>query len=133
MTTLLHKFEQEENSEYLNEIKDTKKEIKIKYIETQEIIYTSYFNNLLNNINKLEEVVIYKKKLIKYRELLGTKEILIDYDEFALQQEVKLSEKAERLKSFSNKLAVINDSTIAKMFRKIRKLFRKKESYNSQL
>ena len=127
MSETLKEVNVESNEQKNQNIIDLQKEIKKIYTETQKNIYESYFKNYLSNINKIEEIEIYKSDLIKFRDLLGAKDILIDYDEFCVNQEMKANEKNEKLRGISNKLAVINNSVIARFFRKITRIFHRKE------
>lgn len=101
------------------EIQDNINKVKTLYIETQNIIMTSYFNNLIKRIDTLKELDRFKEELINYKDLVGTKEGLITY--WKLFEELRPKIKQVEIKIKNKSLIVVSDNIIAKMFRKIKK------------
>lgn len=106
-----------ENSNILEEQKIVKK-IKTLYIETQQLILTSYFDNIINKIETEKELNIYHKKLIKYRELIGSYEGLENYYKYYFEKEKEIKKLRQNLKNQA--LIPISDNKIVKIFKKIK-------------
>lgn len=98
------------------------KELQDNFINTQEIITTTYFEKLLDRIDNLKEVEEYKEKLDKYRELIANMEKYDFYNTYYKNQYAKILEKEEKIKK-SNALIVINEKNINRLLAKIKKLF----------
>lgn len=92
------------------------------YIETQNLIFTSFFENLLKRIDTLEEISNFRKKIYSYRSMIGT---TIGYDFFnsyCTDLDKRAKEKADKIKENAS-LALINDNKFWRFFRKLKKLF----------
>jgi len=67
-----------------------KKTIQNTFIETQNLILTSYFNNELHNLNSIENIEDYRIKIYSYRDLLGTTEGYSYFNEYYINLMSKL-------------------------------------------
>lgn len=99
------------------------------YITTQEIIYKSYFDNYIKNLNTLEEIENLKYKLKKYSSLIGTDEGLRNYLYYCENKNEKIALLEEKYKNQA--LAVIPSNKIVKMFRKIKELLSNLLAHNN--
>ena len=107
-----------------NEIDDVKEEIKQLYFETQNLIFSSYFNNILKRVENDDEIEMAKKKLFLYENILGNAE---NYNYYTTYCEYFVENASKKLQDLKNKTAliVIKDNIIFRMFRKIKTLFTK--------
>lgn len=71
--------------------------IKTLFFETQNLIFTSYFNKAINNVYSAQEIEDYRKKLYHYKDLLGTTENYNFFNDFYINMMMKLDEKYEAL------------------------------------
>lgn len=103
-------------------IKIVNENIQKIYIETQNLIFTSYFQRLFKRIDTLEEVSNFIKKLHLYRELIGTVEGYNDFDLFCIDLELKAEKKSEKIIN-NTSLAIINNNIFFRVLRNLKKLF----------
>lgn len=96
-------------------------QIKVLYFETQKIILTSYFNNIIPRIETLEEVHQYKNKLIQYRDLVGTEEGLEFYIKYYMDKTQQIKEIEQKIVTKNNRaLTIVNDNKILRILKKIK-------------
>lgn len=57
---------------YINLINKYKQKIKNTFLETQDCIFTSYFNNEFKKLNSDHDIEVYKNNLLIYKDLIGT-------------------------------------------------------------
>lgn len=121
---------QKNNQDNDSKIMENKEIIKTLYINTQNTIYTSYFNNLLKRVENDIELSLARKKLYSYRSLIGTVNGYNDFNMYCLEFDKKVKQKQEEIKN-KKALMVINDNIIFRIFRKIKRLFNNsKPEYN---
>ena len=98
------------------------KKIKQMYLKTMNLIYTSYFDNLLCRINTEIEAEFAIQKLIYYNEFIkensGYEDFLIYFDKMKL----KFENKKNEIKN-SMALVVIKQNKILNIFKRLKKLF----------
>lgn len=96
--------------------------IKQMYLKTMNVIYTSYFDNLLCRINTEIEAEFAIQKLIYYNEFIkensGYEDFLIYFDKMKL----KFENKKNEIKN-SVALVVIKQNKILNIFKRLKKLF----------
>lgn len=96
--------------------------IKQLYLKTMNVIYTSYFDNLLCRINTEIEAEFAIQKLIYYNEFIkensGYEDFLIYFDKMKL----KFENKKNEIKN-SMALVVIKQNKILNIFKRLKKLF----------
>ena len=96
--------------------------IKQMYLKTMNVIYTSYFDNLLCRINTEIEAEFAIQKLIYYNEFIkensGYEDSLIYFDKMKL----KFENKKNEIKN-SMALVVIKQNKILNIFKRLKKLF----------
>lgn len=104
-------------------IGDYKRAIKNTFFETQNIILTSYFNNLLDNVYSYQEIDDFRKKLYHYRDLLGTNDSYSFFNDYYINMMIKLDEKYEALGNPELSLVPYSRSIVQIIFEKIQALF----------
>lgn len=82
-------------AKYAKKIYNYKKLITKTFIETQNLIFTSYFTNNLNKIYSVQDIEEFRKKLYNYRDLLGITENYSYFNTFYIDMMMKLDEKYE--------------------------------------
>lgn len=100
-------------------IEDCKKRIKDVYFETQKLIFTSYFNTQFSKILTTADIDEYRLRLYNYKNYIGISENYSDFDEFYINKMMDLDNKYEKIINNTN-LTVVNNSKIARFFRKIK-------------
>lgn len=111
----------DDTQENINKILENMQNIKRLYIETQNQIFTSFFENQFKRIETVEEVSTFRRTLYSYRSLIGT---TIEYDFFnsyCIDLDMRAKEKAEQIK-INMSLAIVNDSKILKFIMKIKRM-----------
>lgn len=67
-----------------------KKIIKDTFIETQNKIFTSYFDKAMNNLYSSQEIEDYRRKLYNYKDLLGTTDNYTYFNDYYIQRMTEL-------------------------------------------
>ena len=88
------------------------------YVETQKIIFTSYFERIFKRIETIDELKTYSKKLFHYRHLIGANDAEYYYVEYYRNKKEEIKQKEYELEHMS--LMVVKDSAVLKAFRKIK-------------
>lgn len=97
--------------------------IKNIYNETQNIILTSYFDRVFKRIETLDELQLYHKKLINFRNYIGSNDVQYIYIKYYKNKKEEIKKKEFDLKNRA--LIVVEDNIIFKIIRKIKKYFEK--------
>lgn len=74
-----------------------KKIIQDTFIETQNMIFTSYFNKNLNKLYSVQDIEDYRKKLYSYKDLLGVTENYTYFNDYYINLMSKLDEIYESI------------------------------------
>lgn len=101
--------------------------IKAIYLEMQNVIYSSYFDDMLKRCENELEVSMTKKKLVGYKEFVGTAQNYNDFERYCADFERKAEQKVEKLKH-KKSLMVVGNNFIFRIFRRIRQLFWKEKN-----
>lgn len=96
--------------------------IRTLYLETQNKIFTSYFENLLKRVESLEEISILRKKLYSYRSLIGTTTGYDFFNSYCTDLDKRARDKIEEIKTKTS-LVVIRENKFLNMLKKIKRLF----------
>ena len=99
-----------------------KTELKNTFIQTQNLIYSSYFDNELSKITTTEEIEIYRTKLYDYKNYIGITENYSDFNNYYLDKMISLDNKYEAILN-NVALVVVNENTFSKLFKKIKNIF----------
>lgn len=103
-----------------------KLDIKNCFIKTQNLIFTSYFDNEFNNLKTTEDIEVYRAKLYNYKNYIGITE---NYSDFNLYYIDKMAALEERYEAILNNTALVpvKEVRILKLLRTLRNLFSSKE------
>ncbi len=99
VTSHLHQDElnEKELAKVSTKIENYKNTIKETFIETQNKIFTSYFDNGLQNLYSEQDIENYREKLYSYKDLLGTTENYTYFNDYYIQLMTKLDEVYEQI------------------------------------
>ena len=100
-------------------IEKCKDKIKNLFFETQNLIYSSYFNNQFNKIATTAEIDEYRVRLYNYKNYIGISDTYSDFNEFYINKMMDLDAKYESIMN-NTSITVVSNSKIASFFRKIR-------------
>lgn len=103
-------------------IEACKSKIKKLFFETQNTIYTSYFNMQFPKISTTADIDEYRVRLYNYKNYIGISDNYSDFNEFYINKMMDLDAKYEKIMNNTSLVAVDNSSSIVKFFKKI-KLF----------
>lgn len=99
-----------------------KKIIQDTFIETQNKIFTSYFDKSLNNLYSVQDIEDFRKKLYCYKDLLGTTENYTYFNDYYIYLMNKLDEVYEQITGDTS-LVVYKRSIWQILLSKLSKLF----------
>lgn len=108
-------------AKFAKQIYNYKKLITNTFIDTQNLIFTSYFTNSLNNIYSVQDIEDFRKKLYNYRDLLGTTENYFYFNDFYIDMMAKLDVKYEFITG-NNYMVEYKPSFIQILLSKVKKL-----------
>ncbi len=92
------------------------------FIQTQDLIFSSYFNNEFNNLTTTQEIEIYRTKLYNYQNYIGITENYFDFNNYYVDKMAELENKYEAIIN-NVALTVVKESKLANLFKALRKLF----------
>ena len=100
-------------------IEDYKSKIKKLFFETQNLIYSSYFNMQFNKISTTADIDDFRLKLYNYKNFIGISENYSDFNEFYINKMMDLDEKYESIMN-NTAIATVNNSKVANFFRRLK-------------
>ena len=105
-----------------NKIANLKQELKNTFMQTQHLIYTSYFNKEFNKLTTTQEIEIYRAKLYNYQNFIGITENNYDFNNYYIEQMAALE---ERYNAILNNVALVEvkNTKFARFMRSLKKLF----------
>ena len=105
-----------------SKISDYKKKLKNTFIETQNTIFTSYFDFEFQNLNTTEAIEMYRAKLYNYKNYIGITENYNDFNNYYIN---KMAALEERYEAILNNVAIVpvNNSKLANLFKTLRSIF----------
>lgn len=103
-------------------IENIKNKIRQLFFETQNLIYSSYFNTQFSKITTTADIDEYRVRLYNYKNYIGISDNYSDFNDFYINKMMDLDNKYESIMNNTN-LTVVNPSKIATFFRKIRAIF----------
>lgn len=129
-----NKLMEEDSSRQANEItkkiskqKDT---IKKLFVDTQNLIMTSYFDTALTHITNLEELENYRRKLYNYKNIIGIIENYSFFNNYYISVMAKLEKLYYQLENGEEPtlaLAVVKQNKFIKLILAIKKFLSEKE------
>ena len=105
-------------------IGNCKQIIQDTFIETQNKIFTSYFDKSLNNLYSVQDIEDFRKKLYCYKDLLGTTDNYTYFNDYYIYLMTKLDEIYEQITG-KTALVVYKRSLWQILLSKLSKLFGK--------
>lgn len=100
-------------------IEDCKTKIKKIFFETQELIYSSYFNTQFTKITTTADIDEFRLRLYNYKNYIGISDNYSNFNEFYINKMMDLDNKYESIMN-NTSLTVVDNSGIGKFFRKIK-------------
>ncbi len=117
---------------YSKSIEKCKKSLKKCFFETQNLIFTSYFNNEFLKLKTTAEIEDYRYKLYNYKNYLGITDGYTYFNDFYVNKMEALDKKYEKI---INNLALVpaDSSKFGTFIRAIKKIFalNKEKEYNN--
>lgn len=110
------------NQDDNNKIVESMQLIKKLYIQTQNEIFISFFENQFKRIETVEEVSRFRRTLYSYRSTIGTTTGYDFFNSYCTDLDRRAREKSEQIKA-NTALAIVNDNKFARFLKKIKKLF----------
>ena len=102
-------------------IEHYKDKIKTIFFETQNLIYSSYFNQQFYKISTTADIDEYRVRLYNYKNYIGISDNYSDFNDFYINKMMDLDNKYESIMN-NTSLTVVNNSRLGNFFRKIRSL-----------
>ena len=90
----------------VNKIDCLKSEITLIFMRTQNLIISSFFNNLFDKISNMEEVENIRKKLHEFKSYLGFTEGYTFFNDYYVEMMSKLEHKANVIENGGMETAV---------------------------
>lgn len=112
MNTILNNTSKNNDNSYVKKV----------YFETQNIICKSYFNNILNRVETIEEIEQVKNKFNDYKKTIGISSDYNTINDYEKEFEERVKNKIIEIQN-KNALMVIKYNKIFYVFSKIKKLF----------
>ena len=113
-----------------NEISTLRIKINELFINTQNLILTSYFDNNFKSIVNLEQVENYRRKLYNYKNLIGTTSNYTFFNDYYIEKMAALERKCYLYENPDElSLVPIKQNLFIILINKIKKLFTNREVY----
>ena len=110
--------------------------IAITFLQTQDLIISSYFDTAFSRISTLEEVENYRRKLYNYRNLIGVTDTYTFFNNYyidmmsRLENKYNLLESGQEIENSSTYITVVKHNKIFELFRAIKNfLFKSGDEY----
>lgn len=121
----------------ISKIDVLKKEIKITFMRTQNLIIESFFNSEFNKITNLYQIDLYREKLYNFRDYLGSAEGYTFFDDFYIEKIANLNHKANIIENGGIETAINirlerHNNKLLLLFKKIKDLLMGKASNKKQ-
>lgn len=102
------------------------------FLETQDLILTSYFDNNFKSIVNLEQVEKYRQKLYNYKDLIGSTDNYTFFNEYYVQKMAELEDLCYAIEHPEElALVPVRKNFIAMLFIKLKRLFTKNDVYEN--
>ena len=102
-------------------IEKCKGKIKELFFQTQNLIYTSYFNTQFAKITTTADIDEYRVRLYNYKNYIGISDNYSDFNDFYINKMMDLDNKYENIMN-NTSLTVVSTSRIARFFRRIKEI-----------
>lgn len=105
-----------------DKVKEYKNKIKQVFLDTQNLIITSFFNKETKNLLTITRIEEYRKYLYSFKNLIGNADGYSFFNDFYIQKMTELDERYEAIVN-NKSLTVVKNSKVHILFNAIRKLF----------
>lgn len=105
-----------------NKIANYKHTLKSTFMNTQDLIFTSYFDREFNNLATTESIELYRARLYNYKNFIGITEGYNTFNEYYINKMAKLEERHEAILN-NVALVPIKTSGISRLFQALRSIF----------
>lgn len=105
----------------VKKIEKCKGKIKELFFQTQNLIYTSYFNTQFAKITTTADIDEYRVRLYNYKNYIGISDSYSDFNDFYINKMMDLDNKYENIMN-NTSLTVVSTSRIARFFRRIKEI-----------
>lgn len=102
-----------------SKVSKLKEQLKTLYFDTQNSIYTSYFNTQFAKITTTADIDSYRFRLYTYKNYIGITDNYSTFNDYYINKMVDLDNKYEKIIN-NTAVAVVNNSKIATFFRKVK-------------
>ena len=120
----------------VKKIDDLKEKIKLTFLRTQNLIISSYFDKAFLNINNLEKLENYRKKLYNFKSYLGFAEGYTFFNDYYVEKMSQLEHKYNILENGGIETAINirtnSQSKIISLFKAIKRLILGKSAETEQ-
>lgn len=103
-------------------ITNLKTELRKAFIQTQDLIFSSYFNNEFNNLTTTQDIEVYRTKLYNYKNYIGITENYFDFNNYYIDKMAALEERHDAIMN-NISLVVVKESKLTALFKSLRNLF----------
>ncbi len=111
------------------EINKQKDNIKKLFLDTQKLIFTSYFDSAINLVYTSKTIENYRNKLYLFKNYIGQVDGDTSFNDYYIDKMMELEKKYETDKTEITDLVVVKHNFISTLFRKIKTLFGFSPSY----
>ena len=114
------------------EISNLRNKINLLFINTQNLIMTSYFDNSFNAICNSNDIEVYRKKLYNYKDLIGTTSNYTFFNDYYVTKMACLEQKSQELElKESMALVPVKTNFWMSLLSKLSNLFNKNKAFQS--
>ncbi len=110
----------------VQKISDLKNDIKVTFLRTQNLIVSSCFDYMFNEITNLEELEAYRRKLYKFKDYTATADGYTFFNDYYIEKMGQLEHKYNILENGGTETALIEEtkeqSKIKLIFRSLKKM-----------
>lgn len=99
-----------------------KNELKNAFIKTQNLIFSSYFDNEFNNILTTQDIEVYRSRLYSYKNYIGITDNYNAFNNYYLDKMIALEERHESILN-NVALSVIKENKFVKLLKGLRNIF----------
>ncbi len=113
-------------------VSSLKLKLKTTFFETQNLIFSSYFDNEFNKIHTTSEIDLYRMELYNYKNYLGISEDYTAFNDYYINKMIALDDRYTKIIN-NVELVPVKTSTWSKIILAIRKIFslNTEKSYNT--
>lgn len=127
---LLTEVSGQKSKKLAEKISNLKKKIKETFIETQDLIYTSYFNQEFNRIITTEDIEAYRSCLYNYKNYIAIADDYHSFHSYYINQMANLDLKHDSILN-NTSLVLSKPSKIGNLLKSIRRLWKREENQES--